>query len=48
MHGEEFSGLLSGVFAWFGKGEEAGSGFERFNADLKAEAERERVGVGRV
>lgn len=40
VHGEEFSGLLSGVFAWFGKGEETVRGFERFNRDLKAEAEQ--------
>lgn len=39
MHGEEFSGLLSVPFAWFGAGAKAGPGFERFNEDLKREAE---------
>lgn len=41
MHGEEFTGLLAMPFSWFGAGRKAGPGFEKFNEDLKKEAERE-------
>jgi hypothetical protein len=40
-HGEEFSGVLAGPFAWFGMGSKAGPGFAKFNGDLKREAEKE-------
>jgi hypothetical protein len=40
-HGEEFSGILAAPFGWFGMGSKTGTGFERFNQDLKREAEKE-------
>jgi hypothetical protein len=40
-HGEEFSGIMAGPFAWFGSFSKAGPGFARFNGDLKREAEKE-------
>lgn len=44
--GEDFSGVLAAPFAWFGTGAKAGPGFERFNEDLKREAERNGDLVG--
>jgi hypothetical protein len=40
-HGEEFSGIMAGPFAWFGSFAKAGPGFSKFNKDLKREAEKE-------
>lgn len=40
-HGEDFSGVLAAPFAWFGTGAKAGPGFEKFNEDLKKEAEKD-------
>jgi hypothetical protein len=39
-HGEEFKGPLAAPFGWFGMGSKTSIGFEKFNEDLKREAEK--------
>jgi hypothetical protein len=41
-HGEEFKGPLAAPFGWFGMGSKTSIGFEKFNEDLKREAEKEK------